>query len=113
MASSEDLFAAQIQAELARVHPDLARDWEFDPRSSSFRVASPVEPCGQCGHRVYLILVDGETEPRWERIGPVRDADTLFPQVMQIRHECGDGDAWSVEAALFAEQTLVEWGIAA
>lgn len=113
MSSSDERWMVQLADEVARVHPEFAKQWELDPNPVGFRIASPVEPCEKCGHRVYLILVDGETQPRWERIGPVHDADTLFPTVGQIRHECGDGDAWSVEAALFAEETMTAWGCAA
>lgn len=108
MASSDDRLVRLLEAEVARVHPDLAVGWRLDLAWWGFRIASPVEPCEQCGHRVYLILVGGE--PRWMRIGAAR-AGFVFPQVEQVRHECGDGDAWSVEAALFAEQTLAEWGV--
>ena len=99
-----------LQDELRRVHPDLAEQWQLDPAWWGFRIASPVEPCEQCGHRVYLIqLADGEL--RWMRMG-VAVAGFLFPKIEQIRHECGDGDAWSVEAALFADRMLAEWSAA-
>lgn len=117
--SSDERLVREVDAELARAHPNLAGvgtglelDRRADSRVGNCRVASPVEPCPTCGYRVYLILVDGDTRPRWMRLGEVLALDTLFPTVQQILHECGLGDAWSVEAALFAEQTMAEWSTA-
>jgi hypothetical protein len=31
----------------------------------------------------------------------------------QKRHTCGNGESWSVEAALFVESALKEWGLVA
>lgn len=119
MLSSDERLVRAVDRELARTHPDLASvgtglqlDWRADSRVGNCRVASPVEPCPTCGFRVYLILVDGDTRPRWVRLGEVAALDTLFPTVQQVRHECGDGDAWSVEAALFAAETMAEWNAA-
>lgn len=109
MTSSDARLLRQLEDEMARVHPELVKNWEIDSDAlTCCRIASPVEPCEQCGRRVYLILVGGE--PRWVRLGAVIDNDSLFPRVEQVLHECGDGGAWSVEAALFTAETLVEWG---
>ncbi|MFI6302148.1 hypothetical protein ACIBCH_09775 [Amycolatopsis thailandensis] len=76
------------------------------------RIASPVEPCSQCGQRVYLFLAAGWKQPKWLQLGQIEGKDTLFPKMTQKRHTCGDGDSWSVEAVLFVESAMREWGLA-
>lgn len=107
--NSDERMVRLLEAELRRVAPVAAR-WEIDREALvGWRIASPVDPCERCRYRVYLILVDGD--PRWVRIGAVRaGVDPQHPVVEQRLHECGDGDSWSVEAALFAEDTMAEWG---
>lgn len=73
------------------------------------RVTSPVEPCDQCGQKVFLFLARGWEQPRWLTLGELRDADTLFPYATTRFHRCGDGASWSVEAALFVEAAMREW----
>lgn len=94
-----------LDDELQLAHPE----YEIDPDRLTFRVLSPVEPCDRCGRRVYLILPEGQDTPRWVQLGEPKDVDTLFPAVTQVRHECGDGESWSVEAALFVETALATW----
>lgn len=75
------------------------------------RLQSPVEPCERCGCRVFLLLPAGRSKPVWLQLGDLIGVDTLFPKVKTRRHHCGDGDSWSVEAALFVETAMASWGV--
>jgi hypothetical protein len=112
MTDTNDRLNGMLADEVERAHPVLAEDWVLDVDNLKFRMTSPVEPCGECGHRVYLILADGADQPHWVRIGDVQNGNSLFPSVQQVRHECGDGDSWSVEAALFVETAMASWAVA-
>jgi hypothetical protein len=110
--TDSDARLVELLDELVReIHPEFARNWTVDPAGFKFRLDSPPEPCAQCGQRVYLILPHGSDRPRWVRIGGIRNPDSLFPTIRQIRHECGEGDSWSVEAALFVESAMAAWGV--
>jgi hypothetical protein len=111
MTDTEDRLLDMVDDELKARHPVFSQEWALDRAALAFRVQSPVEPCEKCGHRVYLILPHGSDQPRWARIGEPQGLDTLFPSVRQVRHECGDGESWSVEAALFVETAMAEWGL--
>jgi hypothetical protein len=75
------------------------------------RIMSPTEPCDRCGKAVFLLLAKGMTKPVWLTFGELQHVDTLFPQIKTKRHECGDGESWSVEAALFVNAALREWAV--
>lgn len=75
------------------------------------RIMSPAEPCDNCGQQVFLVLPKGVAKPVWLVLGELKRTDTLFPQVGTKRHKCGDGESWSVEAALFVETALREWAV--
>jgi hypothetical protein len=111
MTDTERRLTDMLASELERQHPTFSEDWTLDVDHLKFRMQSPVEPCEKCGHRVYLILPNGSDQPRWVRLGDVQGEDTLFPSVRQVRHECGDGESWSVEAALFVESAMASWGL--
>jgi len=88
--------------------------WKIDPvcwAHGGYKVASPVEPCDQCGQKVFLFLDPKWDRPRWQQLGELKDGDTLFPKIGTRRHKCGDGDSWSVEAALFVADAMREWGL--
>lgn len=109
MKSSDDRLLELLDEHLGEVHPEFAKTWRLEP-PRGFRLQSPVEPCNVCGQRVYLILRDGCERPYWVRLGRIKSEDTLFPSVAQVRHECGGGESWSVEAALFVDAAMAEWG---
>jgi hypothetical protein len=93
---------------------DTEPDYELNREAfaqKGHRIQSPIEPCERCGKRVYLLLPGGWTKPVWVQLGQLKDADTLFPVMSQKRHTCGNGGSWSVEAALFVESALKEWGL--
>lgn len=109
---SEDRFYEQLDAHFRETHPEYADQWQLDrAQFADHRLSSPVEPCDVCGKKVYLMQPKGWRRPVWCQFGEFVDADTLFPQMTQKRHQCGDGDSWSVEAALFVESALAEWGV--
>lgn len=105
--NADDRLVDLVDEEIQLKHP--AYEIDREACADKFRVQSPVEPCDRCGRRVYLILPTGSDRPRWVQVGELVDADTLFPRVTQIRHECGDGESWSVEAALFVESAMASW----
>lgn len=86
--------------------------YEISPEAwahAGHRISSPVEPCDRCEGRVFLLLAAGWSKPAWFQLGSLEGTDTLFPQIRTKRHMCGDGDSWSVEAALFVESAMLEW----
>jgi hypothetical protein len=56
-------------------------------------------------------MAKGRTRPVWLMWGQLKDLDTLFPKCSTKRHACGEGESWSVEAALFVETALQEWAV--
>jgi hypothetical protein len=90
--------------------------WGLSPEiwaQKGYRVASPVEPCERCGQKVFLFLVPGWDQPRWLTLGEIKGKDTLYPYSTTRSHRCGDGDSWSVEAAVFVETAMREWALGA
>jgi hypothetical protein len=88
------------------------KQWELIPGNfdaGQHRVMSPTEPCDRCGKAVFLMLPKGCDRPVWLTWGELQHLDTLFPQITTKRHSCGDGESWSVEAALFADAAMLEW----
>lgn len=73
------------------------------------RMLSPTEPCDRCGKKVFLMLPKRWQNPVWLTLGEMEHANTLFPTCRTRRHKCGDGDSWSVEAALFVDAAMREW----
>jgi hypothetical protein len=109
MTDTEDRLIREFDQHITDTHPG----WGLDETGFNHRLQSPVEPCDRCGHRVFLLLPAGRSKPVWLQLGDVEGADTLFPQVQTRRHHCGDGESWSVEAALFVESAMAEWGMRA
>jgi hypothetical protein len=105
--STEDRLLDQLAAHATDVHPE----YELVREMFEHRMMSPVEPCHLCGRKVFLLLPQGRTKPTWLQLGDIKGGDTLFPKCKTKRHQCGDGESWSVEAALFVESALVEWGV--
>lgn len=108
--STDDRLLAQLDDHVQATTGDV---WKLTRETFDHRVASPVEPCHLCGRKVFLLLPKGETKPVWLQLGDVVGQDTLFPTVQTRRHKCGDGESWSVEAALFLETALAEWALQA
>jgi len=104
MTDTETRLVELLDEHLNEVHPA----WRLEDLRGH-RIESPVEPCNVCGHRVFLMLPAGCDRPVWLQFGDVVDTDTLFPACKTKRHTCGDGDSWSVEAALFAETAMSTW----
>lgn len=108
MSATEDRLFAQLDRHVADTFGD---EWELPRSTFDHRMMSPVEPCNLCGKTVFLLLPKGRSTPVWLQLGEFTGADTLFPGCTTKRHQCGDGDSWSVEAALFVESALAEWGV--
>lgn len=105
MESSDARLLRLLDEHVGDVHPG----WQISGEPTRFRVQSPVEPCELCGQRVYLILVNGQEHPTWVTLGAIKGEDTLFPCCSQRLHKCGDGESWSVEAAVFMEAAMADW----
>lgn len=103
--NTEDRLFDQLDQHLKETHDG----WELDRETFDHQIMSPVEPCNLCGRKVFLILGKGQIKPVWLQFGNLVGQDTLFPYTKTKRHTCGDGESWSVEAALFVESALKEW----
>ncbi|RSN65442.1 hypothetical protein DMH01_03435 [Amycolatopsis sp. WAC 04182] len=56
MTDTDDRLAAMLDE---HVLDTTSKGWEIDPvcwAQNGYKVASPVEPCEQCGQKVYLFL---------------------------------------------------------
>lgn len=109
MTDTEDRLIREFDQHITETH----RGYELSKENFAHRVESPVEPCDQCGKKVFLMLAKGQPQPVWLELGELIRADTLFPATTTRRHQCGDGDSWSIEAALFVESAMAEWGMRA
>lgn len=105
MTDTENRLMSQLDEHLTQTHAG----WRLDATSFDHQIQSPVEPCNLCGRKVFLLLAKGYDKPVWLQLGDLTDLDTLFPGVKTRRHCCGDGESWSVEAALFVESAMAMW----
>jgi hypothetical protein len=107
MTDTDKRLFDELDQHVSDTHPV----WRLLGETFDHRVQSPVEPCSVCGKKVFLLLAKGTDQPVWLQIAEVVGVGTLFPGIQTRRHECGDGESWSVEAALFVESAMAEWGL--
>jgi hypothetical protein len=104
MTDTNDRLIEQFDQHITHTHPGFGLS-----ELRGHRIQSPVEPCNVCGQKVFLMLPAGQLKPVWLQLGDLIEVDTLFPKTRTRLHHCGDGESWSVEAALFVESCMAEW----